>query len=61
MGSLLPQSPAFEALAEACGGFGKRVTRMEDVEPALREALAAVRSGKSAVVNIMTEASRKPL
>ncbi|MFG1399008.1 thiamine pyrophosphate-requiring protein [Roseixanthobacter pseudopolyaromaticivorans] len=61
VGSLLPQSPAFETLAEACGAFGRRVTRMEDVEPALLEALAAVRSGRSAVLNIMTEASRRPL
>ncbi|MGR7994596.1 thiamine pyrophosphate-requiring protein [Xanthobacter sp. ZOL 2024] len=61
VGSLLPQSPAFETLAEACGAFGRRVTRMDDVEPALQEALAAVRSGRSAVVNIMTEAAQKPL
>lgn len=61
VGSLLPHSPAFESLAEACGGFGRRVTRMEDVEPALKEALAAVKAGKSAVLNIMTEASSRPL
>ncbi|MCL2493985.1 MAG: thiamine pyrophosphate-binding protein, partial [Clostridiales bacterium] len=38
--------------AEAAGAFGRIVTKSEEVVPALREALAAVKSGKPAVLDV---------
>lgn len=45
----------YSKVAEVCGGWGKRVENPEDVLPALKEALAAVRQGKPAVVDVMVE------
>jgi len=39
-------------VARACGGYGRTVVEPEDVLPALKEALAEVRGGKLAVVDV---------
>ena len=48
----LRPSPAFEMVAEACGGFGQRVERPEELLPALDRAMAAVASGRQALVSV---------
>jgi acetolactate synthase-1/2/3 large subunit len=42
----------FEQVAEAFGGHGERVTRAEELEPAMRRCLAAVDAGQAAVLTI---------
>jgi acetolactate synthase-1/2/3 large subunit len=42
----------FEAVAEAFGGHGERVSRPEELEPAIRRCLAAVDAGQAAVLTI---------
>jgi acetolactate synthase-1/2/3 large subunit len=42
--------PAYDRIAEACGGIGLRVERPDEVEDALRRALALVRAGDRLVV-----------
>jgi acetolactate synthase-1/2/3 large subunit len=50
----LRPSPAFEAYAEASGGFGARIQKRADVLPALRHALAVVSDeGRHALVNVI--------
>jgi len=50
----LKPSPAFEKIVEAHGGYGERVEKPEQVRPALRRALAAVRDEKrQAVLNVI--------
>ena len=49
----LSPSPAFEAYCTASGGHGERVTRREDLRPALERALHAVQQqGRQALVNV---------
>ncbi len=50
----LAPSPAYEQIVEAHGGYGERVERPEQVRPALRRALQAVREEKrQAVLNVI--------
>ncbi|GAC1318859.1 MAG: thiamine pyrophosphate-binding protein [Chloroflexota bacterium] len=46
-------SPRFAAIAEACGAFGATATEPSDVQAALLRAVAAVQSGRSAVVDVV--------
>lgn len=52
----LPPRP-YEQIAEALGGYGERVTRPEDLGAALRRAL---RSGRPALVNVLTRPAVSP-
>ena len=50
----LTPSPAYEKIVEAHGGYGERVERPEQVQPALHRALKVVREeGRQAVLNVM--------
>jgi acetolactate synthase-1/2/3 large subunit len=50
----LRPSPAYEKIVEAHAGYGERVEKPEDVRPALRRALKAVREeGRQAVLNVI--------
>ena len=52
----LRPSPAYEKIVEAHGGYGERVERPEQVQPALQRALRAVREeGRQAVLNVICE------
>jgi acetolactate synthase I/II/III large subunit len=44
--------PNYAMVAQACGGFGITVKDPADLLPALKEALAQVKNGKSAVVDV---------
>lgn len=58
----LSESPDFEAIARSCGAHGIRIERSEQLVPGLKEALNVVtREGKTAVVNVISEAAEKPL
>ena len=48
----LAPSPAFEKVIEACGGFGRRVERAEELDGALTEAMAVVAGGRQALVSV---------
>ena len=54
----LNPSPDFEKVVESCGGFGAKVDTPDDLLPALRRALDAVRSGTPAVLNVHTQGRR---
>ncbi|MCB2072527.1 MAG: thiamine pyrophosphate-binding protein [Novosphingobium sp.] len=45
-------TPDYQMVAQAFGGYGERVDKAEDIEPALRRAIA---SGKPAVVNVIVD------
>jgi acetolactate synthase-1/2/3 large subunit len=50
----LKPSPAYEKIVEAHGGYGERVERPEQIRPALRRALKAVREDRrQAVLNVI--------
>lgn len=51
----LGPAPAFEALAAASGGHGERVERPEDLPAALARAIAAVRGGRQALLNVICD------
>lgn len=61
VGTELPELPDFSRLAMACDAHGLRVERPGDLRPALEEALSVVKAGKTAVVDVLIEASSKPL
>jgi len=44
--------PDYALIAQACGGWGRRVDEPADVLPVLKEALRVVRDGKLAVVDV---------
>ncbi|MFP3943794.1 MAG: thiamine pyrophosphate-dependent enzyme, partial [Alphaproteobacteria bacterium] len=48
--SIALDNPDFAAVAQACGGFGKRVEHPDEIVPALEEAFA---SGKPAVLDVI--------
>ena len=51
----LTPSPAFEKMVEASGGLGLRVEKPEDLEPALRQAIATVTGDRrQTVINLLT-------
>lgn len=45
----------FDKLAEALGGYGEYVETPAEIRPALERAMAAVKSGKPALVNVVTD------
>jgi len=45
-------SPDYSMVAQASGGYGRKLERPADVMPALREAVNAVKSGKTAVLDV---------
>jgi acetolactate synthase-1/2/3 large subunit len=51
----LQPSPAFEKLVEASGGMGYRVERAEELPAVLAEAIATVRGGRQALVNVICD------
>lgn len=55
--SSLEPAPDYETIVTACGGFGARVDHVDQLRGVLQEAMAAVRGGRQAVVNVLTEAS----
>lgn len=50
----LNPSPAFEKVAESCGGYGESVQDPAELPAALRRALSKVRSGTPALLNVHT-------
>jgi acetolactate synthase-1/2/3 large subunit len=44
--------PDYALIAQACGGYGKAVEDPADVLPVLKEAIAEVRGGKPALVDV---------
>ena len=48
-------SPDYALIARACGGYGVRVEEPSEVKAALESALAQVRQGKPAVVDVRTQ------
>jgi acetolactate synthase-1/2/3 large subunit len=50
--SALDFMPDYAAIVRGVGAFGRRVDKSEDVLPALREAIAAVRAGQPAVLDV---------
>jgi acetolactate synthase-1/2/3 large subunit len=53
-GSAIAPSPDFAGIAKSVGAYGERVTQPDQVQPALQKALAAVKSGQSAVLDFIT-------
>jgi acetolactate synthase-1/2/3 large subunit len=51
----LDPSPNFEKMMDVCGGYGASVERPEDLPAALDKALAIVRSGTPALLNVHTQ------
>jgi acetolactate synthase I/II/III large subunit len=51
----LNPAPDFEAVAEACGGRGEKVTAPDQLMPALRRAFDAIRTGTPALLNVATQ------
>jgi len=48
-------SPDYALIAQGAGAFGKKITKSDEVIPAIKEALEAVRSGKPAVLDVYLE------
>jgi acetolactate synthase-1/2/3 large subunit len=53
--SSLAPSPAYEKVIEASDGLGIAVTEAGDLDRALEEAIAAVRGGRQALLNVHCE------
>ena len=51
----LNPAPAFEMVAESCGGHGEKVEGPEQLMPALRRGFDAIRSGTPALLNVTTQ------
>jgi acetolactate synthase-1/2/3 large subunit len=49
----------FDQLAQSLGGHGEYVESPEEIRPALERAAAAVREGRPALVNVVTDANAK--
>jgi acetolactate synthase I/II/III large subunit len=52
-GRVIDPTPDYAKLAEAYGGFGERVDRPEDLEPALSRALDAIAAGSLALLDVV--------
>jgi acetolactate synthase-1/2/3 large subunit len=52
IGDVITPPPDYAKLAEAYGGTGERVEKTADLEPAMERALAAVASGRSALLDV---------
>jgi acetolactate synthase-1/2/3 large subunit len=48
-------SPDYATIAQGCGAYGRRLENPEEVMPALREAVAQVKSGRAAVLDVILE------
>ncbi|HLB28182.1 MAG TPA: thiamine pyrophosphate-dependent enzyme, partial [Dehalococcoidales bacterium] len=59
-GSAISPSPDFAGIARAVGAYGEKVTRPEQVEPALQRALAAIKGGQAAVLDFVTVKESSP-
>jgi acetolactate synthase-1/2/3 large subunit len=57
--SELAPAPRYEEIVRAFDGHGERAETPSEVEPALRRALAAVREGRQAVVNVVCGRARE--
>jgi len=55
----LGPAPRYEEIVRAFDGHGERAETPQEVEPALRRALAAVRAGRQAVVNVLCGRGRE--
>ena len=53
VGVNLDRQPSWAAVAEAMGARGRRIEKLSDVGPALREAAAAQREGRTTVLEMM--------
>ena len=49
------QSHRYEPYAEATGGHGERVSTRDELVPALKRALAVVRKGEPALLDVATQ------
>ena len=49
------QHTRFDKIAEALGGYAEYVEKPEDIRPALQRAMAEVKSGRPALVNVLTD------
>lgn len=47
--------PRYDKFAECFGGHGEYVEKPEDIRPALERAMKVVKSGKSAIVTVVTD------
>ena len=54
----LNPSPAFEKVAESCGGWAMSVEDPAKLPDAMKQAFAKVRSGTSALLNVHTQGMR---
>jgi thiamine pyrophosphate-dependent acetolactate synthase large subunit-like protein len=45
----------FDKMAEAFGGYAEYVEKAADIRPALERAMAAVKAGQPALVNVVTD------
>ena len=52
-GRVIEPTPDYTKLAEAYGGYGERVARAEDLEPALSRALEAIATGRLALLDVL--------
>lgn len=58
----LHETPDFELIARSCGAWAIRIEQPDQLMAGLKEALSVVtRQGRSAVVNVISEAAEKPL
>ena len=53
-GACIDPSPDFAGIARAVGAYGEKVTRPDQVQPALQRALAAMKDGQAAVLDFVT-------
>ncbi len=54
VGSSIAPSPDFAGIAKAVGAYGEKVTRPDQVQPALQRALNAMKGGQAAVLDFVT-------
>lgn len=52
----LTPSPAYEKMIDTIGGYGARVEHPDDLMAVLKEGLDAVRAGRPALINVITQA-----
>jgi acetolactate synthase-1/2/3 large subunit len=51
-GNVIAPTPDYARLAEAYGGVGERVEKLGDLDSAINRALAALASGKTALLDV---------
>jgi len=55
----IDEPPEYSLIAEACHGYGQVIEEPSELKPALKKALAQVRSGKSVVLDVKVESEVK--